>query len=262
MNQADRKKYWNDDYFKYWKSRVDESNADKNCASNLNAQDSMTATDEGYIDALQILNIHKQHRTLEVGCGFGRSLPYLCAKSGQVDAVDISEAMIRESKAQTNGLTNLNLIVSEAEKMPLPSDIYDSLICFSVFDALEQQAALIEFNRVCRIGARVLLTGKNDDYFDDDEKASVAEVRAREKGHPNSFTDVRLLIKNISSFGFKVLEERYFLRRGDTATNVFSVEMPSHFYEYTVVLEKISPVTATTIISSSYSKTSQRMKHS
>ena len=67
-----------------------------------------------------------------------------------------------------------------------------------------QTEALIEINRICKKGARVLITGKNDNYCDNDKLAMEAEIGARKKGHPNYFTDVRKLLKNINKFGFRI----------------------------------------------------------
>ena len=43
--------------------------------------------------------------------------------------------------------------------------------------------------RVTELGGRILITGKNDKYYADDEQAYIAEEAARKKGHPNYFTD-------------------------------------------------------------------------
>ena len=115
---------------------------------------------------------------------------------------------------------------------------FTRVICFGVLDALYQKEALIEMNRILASRGRVLITGKNDLYFDDDEKALVAQRNARAKGHPSYFTDVPALLQNIHRFGFTVVARRFFPRRGDTSLNRFTGEKPERFYEYALILEK------------------------
>lgn len=237
MNDDERKQYWNKDYAQYWQKRVEEANRSTG-DSQIVEKDTAAPSDELYADLIRALEIPHASRVLEVGCGFGRTIPMLHAITPQVDAIDISEAMIDIARKNCAELAGVQFHVSEAEKTPFPSERFERLICFGVFDALYQREALIEFNRVLAQQGRVLITGKNDNYFPDDDKALVAETNARAKGHPNYFTDVSKLLSNIQLFGFDILQQRFYLRRGDTALNKFSAQKPARFYEYALILEK------------------------
>lgn len=261
QNDAEREKYWNEDYVRYWKARVDEANKSGADTSNLIAGDSKASTDRLYVDAIGFLRLNKDDEVLELGCGFGRSLPVLCQAARYVAAVDISKEMIRAARESCEE-KNVSFHVSPSENLPFADDSFDAVVCFAAFDAMYQSEALREMNRVSRPGARVLITGKNVDYFDDDSAALAAETGARAKKHPNYFTDVSLLTGNLNKFGFEIQAQKYFLRRGDFANGAAREEKPEKFYEYLLVLKKMRASNAgdDLAISSDISKTYARRK--
>ncbi|SVB01960.1 uncharacterized protein METZ01_LOCUS154814, partial [marine metagenome] len=80
----------------------------------------------------------KSSTILEIGCGFGRSLELLSNLSKKVVAIDISEAMIKAAKMNNSKVKNIVFIVSEAENTDFRSNYFDYIVCFAVFDALDQ----------------------------------------------------------------------------------------------------------------------------
>jgi ubiquinone/menaquinone biosynthesis C-methylase UbiE len=252
-----RKKYWNEDYYRYWRVRVKEANENTSDSSSVVKGDSLTAADKSYFSAINLLNIKEDSSVLEIGCGFGRSIPFLYSKTKNVSAIDISEAMIRAARKECREYKEVKFTVSEAEKTLYQSNIFDNLICYFVFDALCQKEALLEMNRILKKTGTVLITGKNDNYFVDDREALIAEGNARQKGHPNCFTDLKKLLEHLEEFGFALIDNRFYLRRGDTNKECFETSMPDFFYEYTIVLKKIKHISHNIDIeiSSRFSKT-------
>lgn len=259
QEDSEREKYWNEDYVRYWKARVEEANKSRADTSVLIKGDAKTSTDNLYIDAIALLRIGRTDRVLELGCGFGRSLPALCALALEVTAVDFSREMIDAARKSCQE-KNIRFQVSPSEDMPFPDESFDAVVCFAAFDAMYQTEALREMNRVSRVGAKVLITGKNDNYHDDDSAALEAEMGARAKRHPNYFTDVNRLIGNLDKFGFAVEIQKYYLRRGDFSKDNARAERPEMFYEYLFVLKKISACSASDdfAISGKVSKTCAR----
>jgi len=255
-----REKYWNEDYTKYWKKRVDEANNDNIETSNIVAKDSKTTTDEVYLEAISLLKINKEDKIIELGAGFGRSLSLLCSLAKHVSALDISDSMLELAKKNVEA-QNIDYYVSPSEETPFENNSFNVAICFAAFDAMYQTNALIEINRICKNNGKVLITGKNDNYRDDDKEAFDAEIGARKKNHPNYFTDVVRLIDIIESFGFKVLNKRFFIQRGDFGLGVFTTKLPEHFYEFLFILEKVSKssIDIDKVISCSISKTFNRI---
>lgn len=233
-----RRSYWDEKYRDYWMQRVAETNTTGEALSKLNKNDTLTASDAVYFDAIQGLEIAEGATVLEMGCGFGRSIPYLQSVARQLHAIDISEAMIGTAREKHGHYKNVEFHVSEAERTPFSDQTFDHVVCFGVFDAVFQLETLMEINRIMRPGGRLLLTGKNTNYFNDDEEAYVAEVRAREKMHPNYFTDVPALLKNLDKFGFRIIKNSFFLRRGDLSKMQAEPTLPRQFYEYLFVFEK------------------------
>jgi ubiquinone/menaquinone biosynthesis C-methylase UbiE len=244
LGNSEREKYWNEDYVSYWRARVDEANSSKIQTSRLVAGDAKTSSDELYMNAIGLLKVAGSDNVLELGCGFGRSLSALCRAALQVAAVDISEQMIAVAKKACRE-KNVSFHVSPSEELPFPGESFDVVVCFAAFDAMYQTEALIEMNRVCKKGGRILITGKNDNYHDDDVAALEAEVGARAKNHPNYFTDAGKLIRNVEKFGFYVEVQKYYSRRGDFAMEMATERMPEMFYEYLFVLNKIAESSAT-----------------
>jgi ubiquinone/menaquinone biosynthesis C-methylase UbiE len=201
-----------------------------------------------------VLDINGDDAVLELGCGFGRSIPYLASKAWNISAIDISEEMIRSAKSNYSKLFQLvNFCVAEAEHLPYDGESFNKIVCYAVFDALYQKEALVEMNRVLKNGGKLLITGKNDNYLDEDEGAFIAEVNARSKGHPNYCTNVKLLLDKIAWFGFSICTSRFFLLRGDENANKYVNSLPENFYTYLLILKKISSIVTPIDISSSFS---------
>lgn len=249
-----RKRYWNEDYLKYWQARTIE------LASAANS-DGRIADPSVFSKYMASLDIRVDHIVLEVGVGFGRLLGPISSLSAHVYGVDISPEMIAEARRLTAKNTSvIQLLEAEAERLPYAESFFDRVICWGVFDACYQEVALSEMRRVLKPDGRLLITGKNDDYWDDDEAAYEAEVNARAKGHPNYFIDVSKLRASLPSYGLR--EERLFRfeRRGDMASDKTIVSSGTRFYEFALVLQKstAAPDTDPPVFSNRFSKTFQR----
>jgi SAM-dependent methyltransferase len=235
-----RLRYWNENYVQYWKARVAEANTAQSGSSAMVTGDAATTGDVRYLQAIDLLGISPKHSVLELGCGFGRSLPVLSRLATEVAAVDISEQMIEASRRDF-AAANISFHVSPSEDLPFSDGKFDRIVCFAAFDAMFQAEALAEMHRVCKMGGRILLTGKNDNYHLDDCRAYEAELGARGKGHPNYFTNVKKLLTDLEQFGLTVVSAKYYEHRGDFSDGLERTEMPLHFYEYLLVLEKSGP---------------------
>ncbi len=181
------KEYWNNNYLSYWKDKVDEANKDNGIY--INSGDVKTSGDNILKLLIDELNIEDGSSVLDLGCEFCRAYPLLNEQS-KYYGCDISEEMIHEAKNNFPELID-KLTVSEVETLPYGDNYFDVCLCFGVFDALYQEEALMEMLRVLKINGKILLTGKNTSYKLDNDKAYIAEIRAREKMHPNYFTDER-----------------------------------------------------------------------
>lgn len=234
MDNTNNKQYW-DDYVTYWENRVREANNGKEIKDK-------TSNDSILEKYYGLLNVEEKNMFLDFGCGSGRLYPIYRKKvtvGGHYVGIDISGVCLKHAEKNNEGLKiGENLNEFDGLHIPYENDSFDKIMCFGVFDACNQEQIMWELFRVLRTGGWLLITGKNDRYYEDDEGASIAEVNARKKGHPNYFTDVHDMTKQLKEHGVRLLETYYFLRRGDFPKDRAVREMPEIFYEWAYLLEK------------------------
>ncbi len=253
-NQANRKEYWNRSYLEYWKKRVAESGKEGE-GSMVISGDAKTEDDEVYEC---IFSRHPMRRgsVLDVGCAWGRMFPVFKKFGQKITGIDISAAMIEEAKKSFgNDPFVVDLRECEAESLPFADGQFDNVACLAVFDATYQNNALAEFLRVLKVGGFLYLTGKNDIYEADDTRAQSAEEGARKKGHPNYFTDTRLMLKLLTARGQDIVATYFFRRRGDFGALRSVTNIPEKFYEYFIIIQKNAPAIAFPPFSDTLSKT-------
>jgi ubiquinone/menaquinone biosynthesis C-methylase UbiE len=218
---------FDENYNKYWKNRV------------TTASDGTKIADDEVIDSvINDLDIIRSDKVLDLGCGYGRLFPILKKYSDKIYGIDIDMSMVNDATV----FDYCSLHATPAEDTRFPNDYFDKIVVFGVFDVLEQERCLIELNRILKQGGKCLITGKNINYYPDDEKALIAERNARIKNFPNHFTDVRKLLNNIGEFGFSCNKLTTFRRRGDSGNNnknlITNINEDFVFYEYCMILQK------------------------
>lgn len=254
-----RTAYWNEEYVKYWKAKVEET-TDKS-AEGVTKGDVKTVGDDVIYAEFDRLGYAEGDKLLDYGCGFGRFYEYFRDKKQDYFGMDISQAMIDETVKRYPELKD-KVQVSEGEHLPYQDESFDKIICQGVFDACYQNQALSEMLRVAKLGGCLYITGKNNNYFDDDELALVAERNARRKGHPNFFTDVHKMRQMLLDMGDTILSEEYTLRRGDWVEQREVGKIPEKFYEWRLYIRKDSKFDSTTglpVFSDAYSETWKRV---
>lgn len=218
-------------YVKYW------NNIQQDSISN-EIRKIEVPSDEIASHYISLLKIKKTHRILDLGCSFGRLYPVISAYSKNIYGVDVNLDAINEAKK----FNYIALVKGSAEATNFATEYFNTIICWAVYDVVDQNASLIEENRILIKGGQLLITGKNIKYIKEDNNAFIAERNAKLKSFPNHFTDVYTLIDNINLLGFKVIHAFGFRERGHLAKNIFfSIDMKNRtdFYEYVLILEKI-----------------------
>lgn len=233
----DRKKYWDETYYQYWRQRVDETRKNGN-KSEIVTGDVKTGGEEIYA---HVFTSHrfKQGNILDVGCAWGRCFDLYKRYGLSIYGIDISETMIEKAREQwKNDSAVKQLMECEAENILYKENYFNNVTCLGVFDATFQNKALGEMLRVTKQGGLLYLTGKNSRYQKDDSLAFDAEICARKKGHPNFFTDVSNMKKQLCKKGHEILAGYYFPRRCDFAEFTVTNKMPYEFYLYLLVIKK------------------------
>jgi len=251
----DRKAYWNKHYYEYWKQRVEESSNTPCAESHIVEGDSKTEGDDVYREVFEEYPF-RPGSILEVGCAWGRWFRVYRHYHLEIYGVDISTAMIEQAKIEWENERDVKVLQeAEAEALPFDDECFNNLTCIAVFDATYQCKALYEMLRVVKRGGLIYLTGKNEDYHNDDALALSAENGARNKGHPNFFTNTKQMIKEIKAQGHKIECCYYFPRRGDFAAFNYKNGMPDKYYEYLVVIKRGHSVSKFSEFSGPCSKT-------
>lgn len=238
-DNTNNKDFWNN-YVSYWENKVAEANKDGSALDK-------TVDDILLEDFFDRLKVEPEEKLLDYGCGFGRLYPIYHRKLEVQNyyGIDISEMSLQHAAEKYPGLQiGKNLVEFDGENIPFSNNHFDKIICFSVFDAVNQEKVLSELLRVLKPKGKLLITGKNIRYFKEDEEAFIAEVNARKKEHPNSFTDVAYMEKQLSEYGIKTCEAYYFLKRCDFALNRYVSVMPDVFYQWALILKKDTDATS------------------
>ncbi|MFA6070633.1 MAG: class I SAM-dependent methyltransferase [Janthinobacterium sp.] len=215
-------------YTNYWKNRV----------SSL-SDGSKIADEEILENYLPLLDIKSSHNVLDIGCSYGRFYNILSRYANNVSGLDIEPSAITECR----NLGYKDLKVCPMEEMSFANDSFEAALCWGTFDCVDQEKALLEANRILKIGGKIAITGKNYLYDPCDSAAFIAERNAKLKNFPNHFTKTDTLLVILPELGFKLIALRCFIKRGDFGLNkaiVYENELPKNFYEYLIVLEKIS----------------------
>ncbi len=233
MTDDPRAGYWNDNYYQYWKERVEE--AEQQFARSTVVANDSTVPAEQIFDMLLTRAGFSDGTVLDVGCAWGRFFPLLKAKGLSVYGVDISNRMAEEARKSHLAV---EVRVATAESLPYHDDSFEFIFCVGVFDATFQHKAIGEFLRILKLGGTALITGKSTNYLPDDDEASLAEAGARRKGEPNNFTDVPSMVKQLLDRDHHIMQGFYFIRRGDFGQARFVTVRPSRFYEYCIAIEK------------------------
>lgn len=106
---------------------------------------------------------------LDLGCGYGRTLPALSRKAGKVVGIDNSFYSLVLAQETTGGLANCSLVQCDAACLAFGADAFDVVICIqngiSAFHS-DQKELLKESLRVTKTGGTVLYSSYSATFWD------------------------------------------------------------------------------------------------
>ncbi|QWE06943.1 bifunctional 2-polyprenyl-6-hydroxyphenol methylase/3-demethylubiquinol 3-O-methyltransferase UbiG [Polynucleobacter sp. JS-JIR-5-A7] len=233
---AEKSSYFNtSEYFSYLKKNFpisDESYGRDETCNRPNA----SVLD----DYLAVMMLSSGNAVLEIGSGLGRLLRVIMKRYSITPyGIDVSKEAVKQSIKDLPELEK-NIKHGFAEKIPFDHLFFDAIVCWGVFDLTEQHLALSEMIRVLKVGGILLLTGKNDQYCENDEDAKIAEIKSRELGLPNHYTNFNELKNLIQGIGCSIELSHFFIKRGDMAAKKYVTEEPEKFLEYCLLIKKVS----------------------
>lgn len=218
------------EYTNYWKSALVKSIDGASIPSNSIAE---------YF--VQYANIKQGEVILDLGCSYGRMGGTLNKFTENIYGVDVDQYAVEQARQGPYRVVQQG----SAEITGFPNAFFDFVFCWAVFDVVDHVQGLLEMGRILKKGGRVLITGKNDSYYVDDKLAFIAEKNAYLKQFPNRFTCINNLVKYSKLNGFLIQNLFVFRRRGDFGELKYESVVSENpiteiFYEYLVILEKIS----------------------
>ena len=129
----DRKKYWDETYYQYWRQRVDETRKNGN-KSEIVTGDVKTGGEEIYA---HVFTSHrfKQGNILDVGCAWGRCFDLYKRYGLSIYGIDISETMIEKARGNLEScdIKNVEFLNVSADAIPLPDSSVDLVTANGIF---------------------------------------------------------------------------------------------------------------------------------
>ncbi len=105
---------------------------------------------------------------LELGCGYGRILPFLAQKASLVIGIDNSMVSLSLGLNFLKGLSNCQLICMNAVELAFADKTFDCVVCIqngiSAFH-VNQQELIKESFRVTKPGGRILFSSYSDKFW-------------------------------------------------------------------------------------------------
>jgi ubiquinone/menaquinone biosynthesis C-methylase UbiE len=105
---------------------------------------------------------------LDLGCGYGRTLPHLAQRAATVVGVDISLASLSLARQRLAALANCHLAQMDAAKLAFADATFDLVVCIqngiSAFHT-DQRALIVESLRVTRPGGKLLFSTYSSKFW-------------------------------------------------------------------------------------------------
>ena len=106
---------------------------------------------------------------LDLGCGYGRTLPELAAKAGLVTAIDNAPASVVLARETARALANVTVLEMDAAALNLEDSRFDVVLCLqngiSAFHR-DQRTLLREALKMCRPGGTALFSTYAEQFWE------------------------------------------------------------------------------------------------
>jgi len=108
---------------------------------------------------LDNLNLRKNSKILDVGCGAGLMVKEVTNRGYEVWGMDYSFNMIKKAKAICNTKSAIKFYQGDIESLPFKSSVFDTVLCLGVISYLKSEnKALQEMSRVLKPGGILILS--------------------------------------------------------------------------------------------------------
>jgi ubiquinone/menaquinone biosynthesis C-methylase UbiE len=113
-----------------------------------------------YKAALERLNIARNSKILDVGCGTGLLFSHIAAEAKTIVGVDISGKLLLHAKERARDFRNVHLVQADADHLPFKDNYFSMVFAFTVLQNMPKPLeTLNEFKRNAKLDAPVVVTG-------------------------------------------------------------------------------------------------------
>lgn len=113
-----------------------------------------------YKAALEHLQINRDSRLLDVGCGTGLLFSHIANEAQTVVGIDISSKLLRQAKERSRGFCSVHLLQADADHLPFINNHFNVVLAFTVLQNMPKPLeTLNEIKRNAQQGASIVVTG-------------------------------------------------------------------------------------------------------
>jgi ubiquinone/menaquinone biosynthesis C-methylase UbiE len=147
---------------------------------------------------------------LDVGTGTGILIPFLhraIGSKGRITAVDYAQNMVEICKTKYANLSNVSVMVADAEHLDFPDASFDAVTCFGVFPHLDNnEGVLKQFYRVLKSKGKLVIA----------HALSSAEIKSHHQKAPPSVAkdvlptepEMRKLLQRAGFTGIQIVDKQ------------------------------------------------------
>ena len=113
-----------------------------------------------YKTALERLNVARNSKVLDVGCGTGLLFSHVAAEAQTVVGVDISSRLLLQAKERARDFRNVHLVQADADYLPFTDNHFSIVFAFTVLQNMPKPLeTLKEIKRNAKRDASIVVTG-------------------------------------------------------------------------------------------------------
>jgi SAM-dependent methyltransferase len=156
------------------------------------------------------LDVGRDSVVLEIGCGPGRLLQPLAARTGEVHGVDVSSEMLARAAERLTLVPGIHLHENDGRSLPFPEDTFDLVFSYLTFQHLPRLSILRSYLKEAH---RVLKPGGVFKFQVDGRGENLLWRLYRGMRRTNSWHGVMLtrrqVLEEVADAGLRVLDTYY-----------------------------------------------------
>jgi len=165
--------------------------------------------DSKILDILNSLKLESNEAVLDVGCGTGFLFRHINKQAEFLVGLDLSQKALQKAKKLTKNMTNVALILADADNTPFPDHTFDKVFAITVLQNMPDPTKTIsEMKRVSKSQATIAVTGFKKTFTQESFvallesarlKVSLLESNEQLKGHIAICTKAELVVPQESA---------------------------------------------------------------